>query len=379
MKKIIDNIRKLLADGAFKDEQHVRFSLVGRICQELGWDIWNPEEFYTEYPVKRYPLQEITTELRGRVDVALILPEKRSEIAEVFIEIKSPYKLQNELVAGETQLKRYNWSDKSAISILTDGIIWRFYLPSLGGSFEDSLFSEINLLEDDIESVCIVFDQVLRRDNFRKQAVESAEAIFEEIARIKKLSLVKSEAEEIARKTGLQKFTIASQLLKNQHAYEMDESEIASLWDKKIPKVTQAPTVAFPPVPPGNKGTTQEPPKLGEVDFTVLQDYSYKSARVVVVGGITTPVKHWWEIKKHVFNYLLEKNPALASSDSLALFAKKNDIMDIRLINGMYSRGRMSATGIVKQCRAAMKIAGYEPCKDLQVGFVESERKRKGQ
>jgi hypothetical protein len=83
----------------------------------------------------------------------------------------------------------------------------------------------------------------------------------------------------------------------------MDESEIASLWDKKIPKVTQAPTVVFPPVPPGNKGTTQEPPKLGEVDFTVLQDYSYKSARVVVVGGITTPVKHWWEIKKHVFNY----------------------------------------------------------------------------
>lgn len=245
MKKIIDNIRKLLADGAFKDEQHVRFSFVGRICQELGWDIWNPEEFYTEYPVKRYPLQEITTELRGRVDVDLILPEKRSEIAEVFIEIKTPYKLQNELVACETQLKRYNWSDKSAISILTDGIIWRFYLPSLGGSFEDSLFSEINLLEDDIESICIVFDQVLRRDNFRKQAVESAEAIFEEIARIKKLSLVKSEAEEIARKTGLQKFTIASQLLKNQHAYEMDESEIASLWDRKIPKVTQAPTVVF--------------------------------------------------------------------------------------------------------------------------------------
>ena len=132
------------------------------------------------------------------------------------------------------------------------------------------------------------------------------------------------------------------------------------------------------PVQPGNKVTTQKPTKPGEVDFTVLQDYSYKSARVVVVNGITTPVKHWWEIKKHVYNYLLEKNPALASSDSLALFAKKNDIMDIRLINGMYSRGRMSATDIVKQSRAAMKIAGYEPLKDLQVGYVESERKRKG-
>ncbi len=378
MKKTIQDINQLLASGAFKDEQHIRFSLVGRICQSLGWNIWNPEEFYTEYPVKRYPPQDVTTELRGRVDVALILPEKRSEIAEVFIEVKTPYRLQSELVSGETQLKRYNWCDKSAISILTDGIIWRFYLPPLGGAFEDSLFSEVNLLEDDLESVCIVFDQVLKRDNFRKQAVESAEAIFEEIARIKKLSLVKSEAVEIANKTGMHKFTIASQLLKNQHACEMAESEIASLWDKKIPKVTQAPTVAIQPVPQGNKGTTKEQTKPGEVDFTVLQNYSYKSARVVVVGGITTPVKHWWEIKKHVYNYLLEKNPALASSDSLALFAKKTDSRDIRLINGMYSRGRMSATDIVKQCRAVMKIAGYEPFKDLQVGYVESERKRKG-
>ncbi|NLW19490.1 MAG: hypothetical protein GXY81_07360 [Candidatus Cloacimonetes bacterium] len=41
MKQIIQDIRSLLKDGTFKDEQHVRFSLVGRICQALGWNIWN--------------------------------------------------------------------------------------------------------------------------------------------------------------------------------------------------------------------------------------------------------------------------------------------------------------------------------------------------
>ena len=110
----------------------------------------------------------------------------------------------------------------------------------------------------------------------------------------------------------------------------------------------------------------------------MLQDYSYKSARVVVVDGTTTSVKHWWEIKKHVFNLLIEKNPALASSNSLALFDKKNDSMDIRLVNGMYSRGRMSATDIVKQCRAAMKAANYDPIVDLRIGYIESNHKRKG-
>jgi hypothetical protein len=44
MKKIIEDLRVLLKERAFRDEQHARFSLVGRICQTLGWDIWNPEE-----------------------------------------------------------------------------------------------------------------------------------------------------------------------------------------------------------------------------------------------------------------------------------------------------------------------------------------------
>ena len=379
VKQTIEDIRKLFADNAFKDEQHVRFSLVGRVCQKLGWDIWNPKEFYTEYPVKRYPPQEVTVDLRGRVDVALILPEKNSDIAEVFIEIKTPYKLQSELVSGEIQLKRYNWWDKSAISVLTDGIIWRFYLPSIGGAFENSLFSEIDLLHDDIESICTVFEQVLRRDNFRKQAVESAETIYEEIARIKKLSSVKTEAGDIAKKTGLSKYTLASQILKNQCNYDMDIPEIERLWDKKIPKVTQAPTHVNQPDNPINEGTTDDPIPPDKVDFSVTQDYSYKSARVVVIKGTKIHVRYWWEIKKHVFNFLIDNHPTLVSSNSLFLTTKQNDSMDIKLNNGMYTRGRLSASDVIKQCRAAMKTAGYDPINDLQVGYIESDHKRKGE
>lgn len=51
--------------------------------------------------------------------------------------------------------------------------------------------------------------------------------------------------------------------------------------------------------------------------------------------------------------------------------------LDIRLVNGMYSRGRMSATDIVKQCRAAMKAANYDPIVDLRIGYIESNHKRK--
>lgn len=57
MIEIIEDIRNLLKEGVFSDEQHVRFSLVGRVCKKLGWNIWNPAEFNTEYRVKRMNIQ----------------------------------------------------------------------------------------------------------------------------------------------------------------------------------------------------------------------------------------------------------------------------------------------------------------------------------
>jgi len=34
---------------------------------------------------------------------------------------------------------------------------------------------------------------------------------------------------------------------------------------------------------------------------------------------------------------------------------------------------------VVKQCRLAMKTAGYDPINDLHIGYIESEHKRKGE
>lgn len=252
MREVIENVRKMLSDGLFSDEQHVRYSLVGRICKELGWNIWNPAEFYTEYPVKKYPPQEVTTELRGRVDVALFLADKRTDKAEVFIEVKSPGRLQYELQSGEIQLQRYNYWDKAAICILTDGITWRFYLPSEGGSFDSTLFNEFHILNDSVEIICQTLDKVLRRDNFRKQAVQTASGMYEELGKTRLIHKVKNKAIQIASETGMDVYLIAQQLLKQTEHIEMELTEIKRLWDKTIPEsVTPRPTPSptFTPIP----------------------------------------------------------------------------------------------------------------------------------
>jgi len=38
MKETIRSILKLLEQGRFRNEQHVRFSLVARSCDKLNWD-----------------------------------------------------------------------------------------------------------------------------------------------------------------------------------------------------------------------------------------------------------------------------------------------------------------------------------------------------
>lgn len=53
MKGVIEIFRKLLKDGVFSDEQHVSFSLVGRIYQKIEWNIWKPDESFAEYKIEK--------------------------------------------------------------------------------------------------------------------------------------------------------------------------------------------------------------------------------------------------------------------------------------------------------------------------------------
>lgn len=62
---IIKDIRSKLKSNAYHKEEHVRLGIIAPMCQALGWDIWNPEEFYTEYTIKLKAKKE------GSVDVVL--------------------------------------------------------------------------------------------------------------------------------------------------------------------------------------------------------------------------------------------------------------------------------------------------------------------
>lgn len=165
MKDIINDIREKISNVSYKNEEHVRLSLVSRLLQGLGWNIWDPCEVNSEYNAT--PHEDST-----RVDMALFVTPRRPD---VFIEIKAIGKISSDsLEKLERQLRDYNRDNTASFSIITDGQIWRLYLSQSGGKFSDKCFKIVDLLNDDFDGIEVSFSTFLK-----KSEIENGNALRE--------------------------------------------------------------------------------------------------------------------------------------------------------------------------------------------------------
>ena len=140
---MLADIKAKLQNGDYKNEEHIRLSLVARVLQNLGWDIWNPKEVNTEFIV-------VPNEDKTRVDVALFL---RPFAPAVFIEIKDVGQIQGRLAHIERQLRDYNRNNTAMFTIITDGREWRFYFSQTGGEFSKKCFETFDFAEDNLNDI----------------------------------------------------------------------------------------------------------------------------------------------------------------------------------------------------------------------------------
>jgi hypothetical protein len=162
MKETLIDIRRKLADRVYKNEEHVRLSLVARIIQKLGWDIWNPNEVNTEFAV-------VPTEDQTRVDMALFLTPN---FPAVYIEIKSVGKLEGDIGQLERQLRDYNRNKDAMFSVLTDGRKWRLYYSLTPGEFSRKCFKSLDILEEDVDDLEISFYSFLSKNEISNGKAE---------------------------------------------------------------------------------------------------------------------------------------------------------------------------------------------------------------
>ena len=107
MNDALQDIVIRLRDNQYKNEEQIRLGVVYRLLNELGWDIWNPQEVCTEF-------QAIRREDATRVDIALFLQPLLNR-PDVFIEVKALGKLMPMLNAAEIQLRDYNRDNQAPI------------------------------------------------------------------------------------------------------------------------------------------------------------------------------------------------------------------------------------------------------------------------
>ena len=346
MRVIIESIVDMLAEKRYRDEQHVRFSLVGRICQGLGWDVWNPEEFYTEYPVRKFPVRDLSTTETGKVDVALFLSMNPGYTPEVYIEVKAPNMLKNDFSKHQDQLDRYNHYDRPAISILTDGDKWRFYLPQEGGTVEQRMFVEIQLTKDSLNVVLDVFDRVLRKESFRKNAVSAAESMLSDLRNQSLISNVKGDAIKMAADLDADELEIAEKLILRRHGCVVSIRDIKRLWDLEYSISSTDSDELDNEIEQFKKRVDQ---RVSDFRFT-------KVSRVWVVDSWIN-VKNWWEVKKAVYNRIISENSMIQLPAAMRFSRSESDYRkSLPLDNGYYTECNISASDIAKHCRESAAL-----------------------
>lgn len=129
LKDILESVTQNLRAGRYPNEQAISQGVVMRILNELGWDVYNPDNVWPEYS------------LAGRrVDFALCFPAKKPA---VFVEVKQPGRVEG----GDQQLFEYAFHNGVPMAILCDGKTWGFYLPAEQGTYDERRVYKLDLQE----------------------------------------------------------------------------------------------------------------------------------------------------------------------------------------------------------------------------------------
>ncbi|WP_135605548.1 DUF5655 domain-containing protein [Methanococcoides sp. NM1] len=161
--KLLEIIEKIKSEKISPqlDEAATKQTVILRILNSLGWDIFEPEEVYPEYPVNGI-----------KVDYSL----RSNNKDRVFIEAK---KIGEDLEKHQEQLLRYSFKMGVDLAILTNGITWWFYLPLKSGEWEKRKYYSIDIYGQDADEITDKFIDFLLKENvITGESVKRAEDVY---------------------------------------------------------------------------------------------------------------------------------------------------------------------------------------------------------
>lgn len=128
------------------NEAAIKQTVILPFLSKLGWNPHDPKEVHPEHAIGA-----------KRVDFALIINGNKK----VFIEVK---KWGVDLSEHEEQILQYSFQEGIELAILTNGLLWWFYLSLMSGNWAKRRFLTLDIARTDDDAVAASFSRLLGKE-----------------------------------------------------------------------------------------------------------------------------------------------------------------------------------------------------------------------
>ena len=337
-------------------EEATRQAAVLPILRRLGWNDEDLSEVAPEFSVED-----------GRVDYCLKLSWKNA----VFIEVK---RTGESLDSHQKQLLNYAFVGGVEQAVLTDGLVWWFYLPLNQGSWEQRRFFTIDLKRQGPDAAASNFRRYLGRDAVSAGSAHSdAEAVLRDEKRADAVREAMPRAwEQLLSGPDELLADLLAEAVEGLSGYSPDDESVAqflaTVASGSTP-VKQAPppapsglSSAPPPAPPAVSSPPPSPTLLSS-PYTGTKPDSYP------LFGKEHSIKTWQAVLMGVYGEVYENHKegfdrVLQLKGTYRPYFSKdpNALKEPKAIldSGIHAETNLNANQIVQRCEAVLKLFGYD-------------------
>jgi predicted type IV restriction endonuclease len=363
-KQIVEFIKGLKSNNKLNsfDEASTKQAVVLRLLSFLGWDIFNVDEVYPDYSANSF---SVSYSLRTK------------NVNKIFIEVK---RIHEKLDNHQKPLLSFSARENVDISILTNGILWWFYLPKATGNSQEKWFYSADLLKQKDDAIVPKLIDLLNRDEVVKgRALKAAKTLNQN----KNQKMASDVIPEAWNKIISQPNMIFIELLRESTekicGCKVETKLVERFLEKHLDEwlITNRSTASVGPPPKvieiaslENKpasGVSKKPPQQSA---RKPESYADKEIKSFSFNGKTNPVRYWEDILTGLCDYFaaihskdFEKVLWISGEDK-TYFSRYSDQLRIpEKIKGtdIYVETKLGPDEIVKTSRSLLKEFGYEP------------------
>jgi hypothetical protein len=370
-KQIVTLIEELKSNKKLStfDEASTKQAVVLRLLSFLGWDIFNVDEVYPNYSLNSF---SVSYALRVK------------NVSKIFIEVK---RIQEKLDNYQKTLLSFAARENVDIAVLTNGILWWFYLPKSPGSSQEKWFYSADLLKQKEDSIALHMLDLLTKNKVAKgQALKAAKALNQN----KNQKIASDVIPEAWNRIISQPNTIFVELLRESTekicGCEVEAKLVERFLEKNLDKwlmTNRAPSSSAPPPKVieisslEHKTATGFSPLAPPKPTKKPESYADKEIKSFTFNGKTNPVRYWEDMLISLCDYFaathsknFEKVLWISGEDK-TYFSRYSDQLRIpEKIKGtdIYVETKLGPDEIVKTSRSLLSEFGYA-ASDLNINL----------